>query len=146
MIPGMTDTTTLAAVVGSNCRRIREDAGLTRPQLSHFARLYGLAWTPTRIGDIEAGRSELPFSKVLALSVALDVAVRSGLGPSAILHEDGTVTPRSRARVKLADLVAHDGYISLAPGFSPTGDAVAKVCAGKTWELWAPDTAETVED
>jgi transcriptional regulator with XRE-family HTH domain len=141
----MTDTQTLAAVIGANCRKIREDQGLTQAQLAEYARLYGLRWTANRVSDVEAGRSELPFSTVLALSLALDTAIRSGPGPFSVLRADGSVTRRSTDRVKLADLVASDGYVRITPEAAPTGDALAKVCSGKTWELYAPDLAETAD-
>jgi transcriptional regulator with XRE-family HTH domain len=146
MLRDMADTTALQKIIGQNIRAIRERHGVTQAELARQARRYGLRWNATRVSSVEAGRSLLALDALLTLSVALDVAVRRGPGPYAVWHSDGTRTYRKGAqtRVLLSDLVRHDGFVGLTDELTPTGDAVAAYCAGKTWEVW--DTADDVHE
>lgn len=46
----------LVAVIATNAKRLRRDAGLTLDQVSIAARQRGLNWSQSRIADLEAGR------------------------------------------------------------------------------------------
>jgi transcriptional regulator with XRE-family HTH domain len=140
-----TERETLPRVIGANFKAIREQNGVTQSAVASWARQLGLKWNAARVGDFERGRSRSPFGDVLAALLALDNAIGAGPGPFRVWHADGTMTQRKRPRVKLADLVEFDGFVSLTDDFTPTGDAVAEVCSGKFWELYAPDTAETAD-
>jgi transcriptional regulator with XRE-family HTH domain len=146
-------TTQLQAVVGANVRRIRTEHGVTQAQLASHARRVGvgLKLTASKVGDIESGRHKVLFATVLALVLALDNAVGEGRGPSAILRADGSVSRRKRPRVTLADLVTSDGNVSVTDELVVTGEALARVCSGQTWELRGgidtpDDVAELLDD
>ncbi len=130
----MSDRENLPQVIGANFRRIRTEHGVTLGAVASHARRVGLRWNTAKVGDFERGRSRSPFGDVLAAVLALDNAIGAGHGAR-----------RGRPRVMLADLVASDGYVVVTEDFAPTGDALAAVCAGKPWELGAPDTAETAD-
>jgi transcriptional regulator with XRE-family HTH domain len=127
------DIQKLPEVVGSNCRRIRQQHGVSQTQLASHARRLGLKWTASKVGDFESGRSAPQLSTVLTLVLALDNAIGQGL------------SVRERPRVVLADLMQTDGYVSLTDDFAPVGSAVAAVCSGKRWELHGGETAETAD-
>ena len=138
-----TEAETLPRVIGANFKAIRERNGVTQSAVASHARRLGLRWNSAKVGDFERGRSRSPFGDVLAALLALDNAIGAGQGPLTVWHADGSVTRRRRPRVKLADLVGFDGFVSLTDDFTPTGAAVAAVCSGKLWELGALDVAET---
>jgi transcriptional regulator with XRE-family HTH domain len=135
----------LPQVIGANFRRIRTEHGVTLGAVASHARRVGLRWNTAKVGDFERGRSRSPFGDVLAAVLALDNAIGAGPGPMATLRADGTVVSRQRPRVKLADLVQFDGFVSLTDDFAPVGSAIVAVCSGKTWELHGGDTAETAD-
>jgi transcriptional regulator with XRE-family HTH domain len=136
------DSTSLQAVVGANCRKIRTEHGVTQAQLASHARRVGLRWTASKVGDFESGRNAVSFAAVLALVLALDNAIGAGPGPSRVWHVGG-MTQRKRPRVTLADLVGSDGYVTLNDDFAPTGQALAAVASGEPWELYGGDDAAT---
>jgi transcriptional regulator with XRE-family HTH domain len=137
------DVQKLPEVIGANYRKIRTEHGVSQAHLATHARRIGLKWNSARVADFERGRSRSPFGDVLAAVLALDNSIGEGHGPLTVYHADGTRTRRPRPRVRLADLVAHDGYVELVEGFAPTGEAVQRVCQGRPWELLAHDTYET---
>jgi transcriptional regulator with XRE-family HTH domain len=110
----------VAEVLGTNCRRIRLDAGLTQDDLAKAARRFGLRWTASKVRDFEAGRSAPTFATVLALTAAL---------------EDAT-----DQRPRLADLVRFDGKVTVPDDVAPPGAQWTSICAGGRWdrlsELW----------
>ena len=137
------DSTSLQAVVGANCRKIRTEHGVTQAQLASHARRVGLRWTASKVGDFESGRNAVSFAAVLALVLALDNAIGArGPGPLTTWHTGG-MTQRERPRVTLADLVGSDGYVTLNDDFAPTGQALAAVASGEPWELYGGDDAAT---
>lgn len=139
------DIDTLPQIIGANFRQIRVENGVTQAEAASHAKRFGLKWDAARVGDFERGRFRSPFGDVLAASAALDNAIGArGTGPLTTWHVGG-VTRRNRPRVKLADLVRCDGFVALNDGFTPTGEALARVCDGKHWELWSADTAETAD-
>jgi transcriptional regulator with XRE-family HTH domain len=136
------DAISFQATVGANCRRIREAHGVTQAQLASHARRVGLRWTASKVGDFESGRNAVYAAVLFAAVLALDNAIGAGPGPSQTWHTGG-MTQRKRPRVKLADLVGSDGYVTLNDDFAPTGAALAEVCSGKPWELHGGDDAAT---
>lgn len=109
----------LAEVVGLNCKAIRSKYGVTQNDLAKYAREVGLRWDAAKVGRFEAGAVAPTFSTVLAVSLALSKALAG-----------------QNCSVRLADLVAFDGNVTLtADGPDPLGDAVAEVCRGLPWRL-----------
>lgn len=127
------DPVPLAAVLGQNCKRIRTAAGVTQDELARYARRFGLRWTASKVRDFEVGRTAPTFATVLALSAALDSATarRTGRIPDNLLEID--LDPRTR--VRLADLVMSDQFITVTEEFDPRGQRVADYCAGELWDL-----------
>jgi len=128
--------TTIAAVVGANCRRIRTSAGVTQDELARAARRVGLKWTASKVRDFESGRSAPTFSTVLALTAALDdatkvtyVAASTSTGNEIAISLNPAYHP-----VRLADLVSFDGEVTVTEDFEPSGDHLANFCDGGTWE------------
>jgi transcriptional regulator with XRE-family HTH domain len=130
----------LAAVLGANCKRIRTDAGVTQDELARHARDFGLRWTASKVRDFEVGRTAPTFATVLALSAALDRAAAPVVGMST----QNLLKPKRREpRVRLADLVTFDGFITVTDEFDPRGQRVADYCAGASWALPGSDVAHT---
>jgi transcriptional regulator with XRE-family HTH domain len=136
------DSTSFQATVGANCRRIREAHGVTQAQLASHARRVGLRWTASKVGDFESGRNAVYATVLFAAVLALDNAVAEAPGPFRVWHTGG-MTQRKRPRVRLPDLVASDGYVTLNDDFAPTGEVLAAVCSGKPWEFYGGDDATT---
>jgi hypothetical protein len=137
------DITSLQAVVGANCRKIRTEHGVTQAQLASHARRVGLRWTESKVGDFETGRNAVYAHVLFAAVLALDNAVgQAAPGPKRAWHTGG-MTPRKRPRVTLADLVGSDGYVTLNDDFAPTGEVLAAVASGKPWEFYGGDDAAT---
>jgi len=141
------DMEKLPRVVGQNCARIRREHRVTQSELASHARRVGLRWNNSKVADFESGRTEkISLADVAALALALDNAIGAGPGPAVVWRADGTAARRKRPRVRLADLVQFDGFISLTDDFAPTGDALAAFFSGRPWELGSGDTAETDAD
>jgi len=110
------ESTSLAAVVGENCRRIRVDAGVTQNALAKHACDAGLRWTASKVGQFERGQYNPAFSTVLAVAYALSTAT------------GGLVVP--------ADLVRSDGYVGINDRLDPQGDLLEAVLRGKSaWNV-----------
>lgn len=105
------ESTSLAVVVGENCRRIRVDAGVTQNALAKHACDAGLRWTASKVGQFERGQYNPTFSTVLAVAYALSTAT------------GGVVVP--------ADLVRSDGYVVITDRLDPQGDLLEAVLRGK---------------
>jgi transcriptional regulator with XRE-family HTH domain len=129
----------LAAVLGANCKRIRTEAGVTQDELARHARDFGLRWTASKVRDFEVGRTAPTFATVLALSAALDRATAPVVG----ISENLLAPKRREPRLRLADLVKFDGFITVTDEFDPRGQRVADYCAGEAWELPGSDMAHT---
>jgi transcriptional regulator with XRE-family HTH domain len=130
------ETESLAAVLGANCRRIRTAAGLTQDELARHARMVGLRWTASKVRDFEVGRTAPTFATVLALSAALD----SATAPPQVGDNVMAVT-KGEPRVRLADLVRYDGFVTVTDEFNTSGQRVTEYCAGQAWE--PPDVGHT---
>ncbi len=116
-MPESRESTSLAAVVGENCRRIRLDAGVTQNALAKHACTAGLRWTASKVGQFERGQHNPAFSTVLAVAYVLSRAT-------------GGV-------VVLADLVRSDGYVVINDRLDPQGDLLEAFCAGRERDLRA---------
>lgn len=101
----------LSEVVGRNVRRLRMEAGLTQDALAAVCKRHGLGWTATRVAQCEAGEVSPTLPTLLLLSAALS-----------------TVTGGATA---LADIVATDGPVELAPGVLVRGADLAAVVRGE---------------
>lgn len=124
------DPVPLAAVLGENCKRIRTAAGVTQDELARYARRFGLRWTASKVRDFEVGRTAPTFATVLALAAALDSAVGK---PTGRMPAD-LMKPEREPRVRLADLVTFDQFITVTDEFDPLGQVVADYCAGEPWD------------
>jgi len=109
-VPKSRESTSLAAVVGENCRRIRLDAGVTQNALAKHARAAGLRWTASKVGQFERGQHNPAFSTVLAVTYVLSRAT------------GGVVVP--------ADLVRSDGYVVINDRLDLQGDLLEGVLRG----------------
>lgn len=107
----------LAEVVGINARRLRGDA--TSDELAKAARAEGLNWGTGRISDLEHGR----VSPTLSMLVALAHALRSVHGRP----------------VRLADLVRHDGFITLTRELTITSAALQRFLDGQDVSIKVKD-------
>lgn len=116
-MPESRKSTSLAAVVGENCRRIRLDAGVTQNELAKHACAAGLRWTASKVGQFERGQHNPALSTVLAVSYALSRAT------------GGVVVP--------ADLVRSDGSVVINDRLDPQGDLLEAFCAGRECDLRA---------
>jgi transcriptional regulator with XRE-family HTH domain len=126
--------TTIAAVLGANCQRIRTGGGVTQDELARAARQVGLKWTASKVRDFESGRSAPTFATVLALTAALDsVVTRARMTAQAT--QEGIEIAVGIDPVRLADLVRFDGNVSITEEFTPTGERLADLCNGGTWDL-----------
>ena len=124
------ESVSLAAVLGANCKRIRTEAGVTQDELARYARRYGLRWTASKVRDFEVGRTAPTFATVLALAAALDSAVGK---PTGRMPTD-LMKPDREPRVRLADLVTFDGFVTVTDEFDPLGQVIADYCAGEPWD------------
>ncbi len=85
------DTTPLPVVLGRNCRRIREAAGLTQNTLARYARESGLRWNTAKVGQFERGTHSPSFATVLAVTRALTQATGSSVPLSELVDYDDFV-------------------------------------------------------
>jgi len=125
-------TTPIAKVLGTNCRRIRRNAGVTQDELAKAARQVGLKWTASKVRDFESGRSAPTFATVLALTAALN-SVITRLRTTARATRQGNAIAVQLDPVRLADLVTFDGEVTVTEDFKSSGDQLADFCGGGTW-------------
>jgi transcriptional regulator with XRE-family HTH domain len=65
---------TVAAVIGGNLRRLREQRRLTQHGAVHLLRRYDLRWTRSKLDAIEGGRrQEVTVTELLALAMVFNV-------------------------------------------------------------------------
>ncbi len=128
----------LAAVVGSNCRRIRKEIRATQDDLARHLRSIGLDWTETRVGHFEAGRSAPTFATVLLVSLALQHAAQAATNKRDSEMSDAGVT--------LADLVGSEGWVGLHSELALPAEQVSAVCKGKPWETGKDEFSRESED
>ncbi|MDO3074767.1 helix-turn-helix transcriptional regulator [Mycobacteroides abscessus subsp. abscessus] len=129
----MTSPEPLATVIGRNCKRIRNEIGLTQNEFARYARDRGLRWKASTVADFESGRSAPTFGTVLAVSLALELAAQ--IAERYRWNRDtGGVFP---------ELVNTDGDVQLNDGLTVPARLVVEVCRGKPWEVWAtaPDSS-----
>lgn len=119
----------MAEVLGANCKHIRTAAGVTQDELARHARMAGLRWTASKVRDFEVGRTAPTFATVLALSAALDDATAPKRAGENLME-----ITKGEPRVRLADLVAFDGFVTVTEEFNPPGQRVSEYCAGQAWE------------
>ena len=120
----------LAEVVGANCRRIRNEIGVTQDELALYARTHGLKWNAAKVGDFEAGRSEPTLATVLKVGMALQqVLAFAHVAASAIRDRD-----IRRIDVRLADLLeSADELVALTDDLSITTADLANVAHGEAF-------------
>ncbi|TVT61983.1 helix-turn-helix domain-containing protein [Amycolatopsis rhizosphaerae] len=67
---------TVAAVIGGNLRRLREQRRLTQHGAVHLLRRYDLRWSRSKLDAIEGGRrQEVTVTELLALAMVFNVQV-----------------------------------------------------------------------
>lgn len=137
-------TKSLAEVVGANCKRWRNQIGLTQDKFAEFARMVGLRWTASAVGDFEAGRSSPSLATVIAVAVALQVA----FGRTASFSSDdefvGVVLRfDAEAAPTLADLVSTDAdWVDVNGVLVPPGGDLPKLFLGGIVHGYGGPTAE----
>ena len=128
---------TLAVVVGQNCKRIRNQIGITQDELARYARSCGLRWRASTVADFEGARSAPTFATVLTVSLALQNAAQTAAANgSDILMEIAT----------LDRLVQFDGMIEINDDVALTADTVIALCRGQTREGYRPPPGIETED
>ena len=118
-VSAMSDAeSSLAAVVGRNCKRIRNELGMTQSELAVSARHFGLRWRASVVADFESGRSSPTFATVLTLTLTLQRAA---------------LDRGSTQGVSLVDLVSveHDGLVELTGALQVWGSELAGLCNGE---------------
>ena len=123
----------LAEVVGANCRRIRNEIGITQDELALYARAHGLKWNAAKAGDFEAGRSEPTLATVLKVGMALGQALAFTQSVAPAIKD--RVIPRDH-EVTLAELL--DGgneVITLTDNLAITTADLANVARGQPFPL-----------
>jgi len=113
------DHTPLAVVLGRNCKRLRNEIGITQDELARYARDFGLRWKASMVGDFEAGRSAPTFATVLTVTLALQRAL-------ADIEEQ-----RRIVGVGLADLVTTKGLVDLTDALEVWGSELVELCQGR---------------
>lgn len=129
-------TKTLAEVVGANCRRWRKQLGLTQDKFAEFARMMGLRWTASAVGDFESGRSNPSLATVIAVAAALQVAFGRTESFSSFASDDDDfvgvlVGGDARGAPTLADLVSTDAdWVDVNGVLCPPGADLPKLFLG----------------
>jgi len=140
----------LAEVVGANCKRWRKHLGLTQDKFAEFARMMGLRWTASAVGDFEAGRSSPSLATVIAVSVALQVAFArtDAFGSIAGDDDEGFVVMGLRdvfAAPTLADLFRTDAdWVDVNGVLQPPGEDLPKLFLGGLANYGGPTAEEVV--
>lgn len=116
----------LAVAVGQNCRRIRSVAGVTQDGLARSARGIGLRWTASAVGDFEAGRSSPTFATVLAVTLALNMALR----------ESGQPAGTTLADLVAPDIAAGEQFVALTDSIDVLDTLLVQVCQGQVFHLY----------
>lgn len=141
-------TKPLAEVVGANCKRWRKQLGLTQDKFAEFARMMGLRWTASAVGDFEAGRSSPSFATVIAVSVALQVAfARTEAFESVTTDDDeGTVVMGLSDRIAaptMADLLRTDAdWVDVNGVLRPPSSDLPKLFLGGLANYGGPTAEE----
>lgn len=107
-VSGDEEYPSLASVVGKNARTLRGD--LSGDRLANAARKHGLNWGTGRIADLEAGRVSPTLPTLISLALAL-----------------GDVRGQP---VKLADLLHHDGFVTVSGDLVLSGEALTHFVSG----------------
>lgn len=133
----------LAEVVGANCKRWRNRIGLTQDKFAEFARMVGLRWTASAVGDFEAGRSNPSLATVIAVAVALQIA----FGRTASFDSDDEIVgvvwdfgPNDAPT--LADLVSTDAVCDVNGVLIPPAGDLPKLFLGGIVHGYGGPTAE----
>jgi transcriptional regulator with XRE-family HTH domain len=130
-------SSSLTVVVGRNCKDIRLAARVTQDELARRARVFGLRWNASKVGDFEAGRSAPTFATALVVSLALADALVDAAEKREVPTRD----------VTLADLMKFDGFVSLTDRFRLPAATVEAVCQGQPWpDVEAPFRARGYKD
>lgn len=144
-------TKPLAEVVGANCKRWRQHLGLTQDKFAEFARMMGLRWTASAVGDFEAGRSNPSLATVIAVAVALQVAFGRTEAFLSLAPDDDEfvgVVPLadSAAAPTLADLVRTDAdWVDVTGVLVPPGGDLPDLFLGGIVNYGGPTPDELVE-
>lgn len=142
--PFVTVTKPLAEVVGSNCKRWRNRIGLTQDKFAEFARMVGLRWTASAVGDFEAGRSSPSLATVIAVAAALQIA----FGRTASFDSDeefvGVVQDFDAGEAPtLADLLSTDAdWVNVNGVLMPPGGDLPKLFLGGIFHGYGGPTEE----
>ncbi|WP_243407328.1 hypothetical protein [Frankia canadensis] len=105
------EASSLRSVIGQGVRRVRESSGDIRQEdVAMAARRHGLAWSRSRVGQLERGLKALPVDEVALL-------------PSIMTEACGRP-------VSLHDLIAADARIALSPLIEVEGKTITSAFGG----------------
>lgn len=130
------DREPLAVVVGRNCKRVRNQIGITQDELARYARDRGLRWRASTVADFEGARSTPTFATVLALSLALQDAAQAAAASGAeIVMSAATVD----------QLLKFDGMIGLNDDLAIPADVAVAICRGQPRPGYKPAPGSETE-
>jgi hypothetical protein len=116
----------LAALIGGNCKRMRERVGATQDDLARCARDVGLHWDAGKVRRFESGTVAPSFATVLAVTLALQRVAEDRLVPGA------RIDWQYRG---LSDLVESetDAYVNVTDELMVRPQILRHVCEGHPW-------------
>jgi transcriptional regulator with XRE-family HTH domain len=65
----------MAALIGRNLRRVRDEAGESQAEFTARLRAFGLPWNRSQVAKAERGEREFTFAQILLIAVALRIDV-----------------------------------------------------------------------
>ena len=125
-------TRTVAAVLGTNVRRLRGEHTLA--DLARYAQGWGLNWTTGTVANVESGRSSPTVTTIYLLTLALgDLLDRPDLAPTELLQGEGPVAvPGGEVDLALLRSVLSDKRVR-----RPKPDKSAQVeFIERVWATW----------
>lgn len=125
----MAKTETLPTAIGRHARSLRLEAGLTLDDVAKRARLHGLKWAASRVGEFENGKLPITLATVLVVcaSIAEATEVRTG----------------TYGEIKLVDLLPDRGLIEVTPRLTVEVQSLRDALKGHGVELFDAITLAT---
>jgi transcriptional regulator with XRE-family HTH domain len=120
----------LAALIGKNCKRMRERVGATQDELARCAREVGLHWDAGKVRRFESGDVAPSFPTVLAVTLALQMVADEHL----VAGE-----PIDWSYRGLSDLLESetDAYVNVTDKLMVRPEILRRVCEGFAWNTVA---------
>lgn len=121
----------LAALLGDNCRRLRERVGATQDELARCARGVGLRWDAAKVRRFESGEVAPGFATVLAVSLALQLVSAERL------KAGEQIDWCYRGLADLLEPLDDDEYVGLTDAFPLRPAVLQQACSGMPWDTSA---------